>query len=123
MDSKSPLRTAQTEGAALVEQAAGWANGLVLREARGPGDLPNAMQRLEHRYGIPAQTFWSLRYRKPKDVLASIYFRLRAAYEAECERQQKLLRHELEITKAIAGPDHAAVLAAEAVVGAGDGET
>lgn len=113
---KNPLQAAQMSDTA-VDQAASWARELTQREARGPGDLNNAWQRLEARYGVPASTFWSLRYRKPKDILASIYFRLRGAYEAECERQMRKLRHELEVTKAIAGADHAAVRAAEALVG------
>lgn len=42
------------------------------------------------------------------------------ANEAECERQLRLLRHELEITRAKAGPHAAAVVAAQAVVDADD---
>jgi hypothetical protein len=100
-----------------VLQARNWANELVRREARGPGDTENAMHRLEARYGIPWRTFWQLRYRKPKDVFVSVYQRLGAAYQAECERQKRLLEHELYITKQIAGPYSAAVVAAEAVAG------
>lgn len=102
--------------AAYVNEAAGWARTLTQRESRGPGDIENAWRRLEARYGVPATTFWSLRYRKPKDVLASVYFRLRDAYEAECARQMRLLQHELTITKAKAGTSHPVVVAASAVV-------
>lgn len=101
-----------------VLQARNWANELVRREARGPGDTSNAMHRLEARYGIPWRTFWQLRYRAPKDVFVGVYQRLGAAYQAECERQRWLLEHELEITKLIAGPHAAAVVAAGTVVGA-----
>ena len=99
-----------------VSAAQAWANELVRREARGPGDLENAMRRLEARYGIPWRTFWALRYRPPTDVLHGIYERLRTAYLAECDRQTRLLRHEIEITKIIAGPDAPAVRAASALV-------
>ncbi len=116
---KKSLRDEQMSDRA-VDQAAGWARALTQSEARGPGDLDNAWQRLEARYGVPASTFWSLRYRKPKDIVASIYLRLRGAYEAECQRQMRKLHHEIEITKAIAGADHAAVRAAEALVDEGD---
>jgi hypothetical protein len=102
--------------AAAVEQAATWAKELTRREVRGPGDLENAWRRLEARYGVPAHTFWSLRYRKPKDILASIYFRLSGAYQAEVERQMRMLANELAITKAIAGPDHSVVRKIEALV-------
>jgi len=71
----NPLRAEQVSSA--VDQAAVWARELTRQEARGPGDLSNAWRRLEARYGVPAATFWSLRYRKPKDILASVYFRLR----------------------------------------------
>lgn len=50
--------------------------------------------------GVPWRTFWQLRYRPPSDVFVGVYLSLKAAYEAECERQERLLRHEREITKA-----------------------
>ncbi len=80
--------------------ARAWANELVRRESRGPGDMENAMRRLEYRYGINWRTFWQLRYRPPSDVFVGVYLQLKAAYEAECERQERMLRHEREITKA-----------------------
>jgi hypothetical protein len=101
-----------------VDVAKGWASDLIRREARGPGDLDNAMRRLEARYGVPYSTWWSLRYRPPKDMLVTVFDRLRDAYRAECERQIKRLEHDITITKAIAGADSAAVCAAEALVGA-----
>lgn len=107
---------------AAVDQAASWAKRLTQSEARGPGDLENAWHRLEARYGVPWRTFWSLRYRKPADVTASIYLRLRVAYEAECERQLMRLTHEIAITKAKAGASNHSVVEAEALVRAPDDE-
>lgn len=103
-----------------VDQAAEWAKSLTQSETRGPGDQPNAWRRLEAKYGIPEYAFWSLRYRKPRDIAVSLYMRLHAAYQAECERQQRRLMHEIEVTKEIAGTDCAAVRAAEALVGTQD---
>ena len=113
---KKFLREAQMSDAAYVDQAADWARSLTKIEARGPGDIENAWRRLEQKYGVPARAYWALRYRPPKNIVASIYFGLRAAYEAECARQLRRLQHEFEITKAIR-PSHAAVAAAAAVVG------
>jgi hypothetical protein len=101
-----------------VEQSAQWARELTRREARGPGDIEAAWHRLQHRYGVPFRTFWALRYRPPKTICADLYLRLCAAYQAECERQMRKLRHELEITKATAGAHSASVVAAETVVDA-----
>lgn len=84
----------------VVAEATEIANFLTHREARGNGDTENAMRRLEARYGVPFATFWALRYRKPKDIAGSILTMLRAAYQAECERQRKLLEHEIEIARA-----------------------
>lgn len=71
------------------------------------------------RYGIERHTFWALRYRKPQDILASIYLRLKSAYEAECGRQERLLRHEIELNRAMNDAvDTPAVRAAAALVGA-----
>ena len=104
------------KGVSASAKAQEWANELVRREARGPGDLENAMRRLEARYGIPWRMFWSLRYRPPADVLTGLFFKLRDAYHAECDRQMRILEHEIEITKLKAGPDADSVRSAEALV-------
>jgi hypothetical protein len=83
-----------------VADAQAWANELVRRESRGPGDMENAMRRLEARYGIPWRTFWQLRYRAPKDVFVGVFLQLKAAYDAEGIRQERLLAHERKITEA-----------------------
>ena len=100
--------------------ARAWANELVRREARGPGDMENAMRRLESRYGIPWRMFWSLRYRPPADILTGLFFKLRDAYHAECNRQMRILEHEIIITKLKAGPDADSVRQAQALVDAKD---
>lgn len=105
-----------------IAEARQWADILVRREARGPGDLENAMRRLSARHDIPWRTFWTLRYRPPGDILHGVFESIRAAYEAELTRQIRLLNHELEITKAKAGPDARAVRAGMALVDAADGE-
>lgn len=115
---KFPLRDETMSDAAYVDEAAAWARSLTQSEARGPGDLEPAWRRLEARYGVSWRDFWSLRYRKPAKVAASLYARLQAAHRAECERQMRKLQHELEITKKIAGPAHGAVVKAQAVVDA-----
>lgn len=99
--SEKILRRSSEQEMSGGEQAQTWANYLVRRETRGPGDMPNAMRRLEARYGIPWRTFWELRYRPPADVLHGVWERLRQAHMAECDRQMRLLKHEIEITKAI----------------------
>lgn len=88
---------------AYVERAAMMADAMVKRESRGPGDLDNAMRRLSRRYRIPHGTFWSLKYRRPKDMLVSVFAKLSDAYEAELERQRQALEHDLAIAKAKGG--------------------
>lgn len=104
----------------VVDEAATWADLLVKREHRGPGDTIDAARlRAARKYHVPEQALWSLRYRRPKDIAGSIYRTLQRAVAAECERQEAKLRHELEITKAL--PPTAARLAliaeTEAVLG------
>lgn len=84
----------------FVEEASTKASWLVQREARGPGDLPQAMRRIEARYGIPYATLLSLRYRRPKDIWISVYVRICEAHRAECERQKRLIEHEAAIADA-----------------------
>lgn len=87
-----------------VDEAANWANELIRRQHRGPGDtVEAAMHRASNKYRIDHQTLWRLRYRKPKDMLVKAYVRLKAAYEAEISRQEAKLAHELEITKTLRG--------------------
>ncbi len=108
----------------LVTQAKHWSSHLLSKVHQGPGDtVEAAMYRAEQRYGVPAQAFWALRYRKPKDILASVYLRLKAAYEQECDRQEARLRHELELVKALpATPARQALVAeSEAALGIAPG--
>ena len=85
-----------------VEQARGWANKLIAAHHRGPGDtVEAAIHRAAVKHGLDPKSLWRLRYRTPKDMLLSTWTRIKTAYEAECERQEARLRHELEITKAL----------------------
>jgi LPS sulfotransferase NodH len=85
-----------------VEQARGWANKLIAAHHRGPGDTVDAaIHRAAVKHGLDPKSLWRLRYRTPKDMLLSTWARIKEAYEAECERQEARLRHELEITKAL----------------------
>ena len=95
---KSFLREDQKMNVAAAKEMAA---GLVQRESRGPGDLDNAMRRIEMKYGVPYSVLWGLRYRQPKDILLGAFTKLRAAYQAECSRQVGLLEHELMMTKAV----------------------
>lgn len=84
-----------------VETARSMASDLVQRESRGPGDLENAMRRLEAKYGIPYSMLWRLRYRPPADILCGVFRRITDAYRAQCERQITKLEHDIQVTKAL----------------------
>jgi hypothetical protein len=92
--------TAKVLYASGISDAKEWASSLVLREMRCPGDMENAMHRLESRYGITWRIFHNLKYRPPADVLVGVWRQLKAAYELECERQERLLAHERHIAEA-----------------------
>lgn len=89
-------------------------------ETRGPGDTANAMKRIAARYGVPVSLQWSLRYRPPKRIWSDLLAKLEAAHAAEQERQWRKLAHDLAVTTEIAGADHPAVVAAQALLGAAD---
>ncbi len=104
----------ETDPSKVVAKASFWSNALWQKAHDGMGDTQEAsMYRAAERYGVEPQTFWALRYRPPKDILASIYFRLFAAYEAECGRQEARLRHELELTKKLPATESRLALIAE----------
>lgn len=111
------------DDADAVEKAAGWAEKLLARVHRGPGDsVEAAMHRAEATFGIPRETFWALRYRKPKAMAVAAWLRLKSVYDAQVEAQEARLLHELEITKLL--PPTPARLAlvreTEALLGPGD---
>lgn len=113
---KKPFASGKGETVSDVDMAADIASRLVQRESRGPGDLDNAMRRLEARYGVDYRLLWSLRYRRPKDILLGHWRRLLAAYEAECERQRAHYEHELHTTRALrSGTDTPLIRAAAAL--------
>ena len=86
--------------AEYVEYAAAAARRMEEAEARGPGDLPNARERLARRYGLAASFFYSLRYRPPKTIAVDVFNRLNNAYQAECTRQARLWSHERSLARA-----------------------
>ena len=106
---------------AVVADARDWALKMVHRESRGPGDRDRAMAAVARRCRVTPSLIRSLHYRPPKDIWASAYFSIAGAYRAECEKQRKLLDHELQITAAKAGADAPLVRAAAALAGAGLG--
>jgi len=83
-----------------VDKAAKWADSLLGRIHQGAGDtIDAAMYRAELAYGIPWQTFWALRYRKPKIMAVAAWLRIKMTYDAMCASQEAKLRHELEIAR------------------------
>ena len=95
-----------------VEAATEYVRTMVQRESRGPGDLDNAMTRIEAKYGLPFWTLWHLRRGKAKTVEASLLARIRAAYLDMCQRQASNLLHEIKI-EAATGDDADGDIAAE----------
>lgn len=87
-----------------VESATEYVRTMVQRESHGPGDLDNAMERLEARYGLPFWSLWHLRRGRAKSVDVSLYERIRCAYFDMCGRQAANLLHEIEV-EAAAGDD------------------
>lgn len=116
---KFSLRKSQMTGgtAAIVEQSREWAKALVHAEARGPGDYGNALARVARSLGVGRAKLWALLYRPPKDVPASVFVSLFAAYQATCNSQKRKFENELARTRAIAGADSILVRAAFAVAG------
>jgi hypothetical protein len=97
---KFPLSGVEKMSDAYVADARRWAGALVAKEYRGPGDMDGALWRAAQKWGVDHSTFWSLRYRPPKDIVVGVYMRLKAAYESEVERQEARLAHELMLAKA-----------------------
>lgn len=109
-----------------VDRAANWADALVRREHRGPGDtLDAARLRAARKHRLPERLLWALRYRKPKRIWADLYLSLEAAIAAEVQAQEARLAHELELTRALPLSEAGRHLVdqASALLGASEGET
>jgi len=90
---------------AYLDEAVKWSKDLTKMRSRGAGDTENAMRSIERDYGVDYGVMWRLRYRRAslKDIGVTAYMRLKAAYEAECQRQLRKLRHEIALTEAACG--------------------
>lgn len=85
-----------------VDRAAGWADMLVRREHRGPGDTTEAArQRAARKHRLPERLLWALRYRRPKRIWADLYLSLEAAVAAEVKAQEARLAHEITVSRAL----------------------
>jgi hypothetical protein len=100
-------RKSQMSRSAFLDEAVGWSRDLTHMRSRGPGDIENAMRSIEREYGVDYQTLWRLRYKAPslKDIGVTAYMRLKAAYQAECDRQLRKLKNDIALTKASTSSD------------------
>ncbi len=97
---KNLLRGNQKMAEAYVEDAQRWADFLIKREFKGPGDtLDAAMARCERKHRVSRSVLWSLRYRRPKDMLVSVYMALRNAYEVEISKLDRKIEEELRLAE------------------------
>lgn len=115
---KNRLRECKMSDVAYLEEAARWSKDLTRMKSRGPGDTENAMRLIEREYGIDYWQIWKLRYRfnQISDIGVTVYMKLQAAYQAECERQLRKLQNEIVRTEEITGPDSHSVRSAKALV-------
>lgn len=112
---KFSLRVSQMITAEVTEAKA-FASDMLRWETRGPGDTDNAMRRIARRHGIEYGQLWSLRYRAPKRIWADVLTAIKAAHEAERQRQLRALAHDTELTATIAGAESNSVLKARALL-------
>lgn len=112
----------QMTDAAYLDQAATWSKDLTRMRTRGPGDIENAMRGIERDYGVDYWFQYQLRYKRDrlKFMSISVYARLKAAYQAECERQMRKLGNDIAKTEQVAGPDHNSIRSAQALFNKAD---
>ena len=97
-----------------TDLAIDYARKLITEEARGPGDVEEAMRRLETKTGLGYWTLWGLWNRRRKMVDLDLLGRLRGAYLATCEKHLNRLQHDLAIEQARCPDDTFEDLAREA---------
>lgn len=99
-----------------ADLAIDYARRLINEEARGPGDIEDAMRRLETKTGLGYWTLWGLWNRRRKVVDRDLFNRVRGAYLAVCEKQLARLRHDLAIEQVRCADDDFKDLVVEAEV-------
>ena len=67
------------------------------------GSVPNSMRKLEQLYGIDYWWTHRLRYEfaRLSDIPVAVYARIEAAYQAECDRQERLNEKRREVADSI----------------------
>ncbi len=80
-------------------EASFYVRQMIHREARGPGDAENAMERLEHKYGLGFWTLDHLRKNKAKTCDVSLFARIKAAFVDHCGKHAAKLLHEAQMAR------------------------
>lgn len=78
-----------------ADQAIDFARRAVNAEARGHGDVEDAMHRLAAKTGVGYWTWWGLWNRRRKTADADLLGVIRGAYLLVCQRQLATLQHAL----------------------------
>lgn len=92
----------ETDPDKLVDEASGWAIGLWRLAHRGLGDTQEAaMHKAARLAEVSPNTIWKLRYRRPRDIAASVYFKLKAAHARHVESVEGQIAANLEILRTL----------------------
>lgn len=108
MERKETLQSVQKDmtDISAVDRAATWADMLIGREHRGMGDTVDAARaRAARKHKLPERLLWSLRYRRPKEIGATLYLKIQEAVEAETKTMEAKIAENLKLLEALpAGP-------------------
>ncbi len=92
----------ETDPDKLVGEASGWAKGLWRRVHLRLGTTKeDAMHEAARLAGVSPNTIWKLRYRRPRDIAASVYFKLKAAHSRHVESVEGQIAANLEILRTL----------------------
>lgn len=92
----------ETEPDKLVAEARGWALALWNKVYRGLGDTQeSAMHTAARLAKVPPSTIWGMRYRPPRTIDVSVYFKLKAAYVRHVESVEADIAQNLESLRAL----------------------
>lgn len=90
----------ETDPDVLVDRAARWALSLWRTVHRGMGDTQErSMHAAAKLAKVSPNTIWKLRYRRPREIGASVYFRLQAAYARHVESAEATVAANLDLLR------------------------
>lgn len=91
----------ETDPKKLVGEAATWSGALWKRAHQIAANRERAMHQAANWAGVTPNTIWQLRYRPPKSIDVSVYFKLKTAFVRHVDSVEGKIAENLQVLRAL----------------------